>query len=624
LEIVGTKIGRYDILEHIGEGGMAHVYRAFDPEINRTVAAKILKEEHCEDAERQSRFIKEGKAAGALAHPNIVTVYDVGQINDVPYIMMELLEGRTLGDILQAQEQLSLEAIMQIGIQLGSALDYAHEKGVVHRDMKPDNIILSSDGVSAKVADFGIARMQISGDEETTQVGLMLGTPRYMSPEQATGDPVDGRSDLFAVGVILYEMITGKKAFDADTMPALIMQIINRDPLPIRQINSEAPIGLQKIVKKLLQKKPARRFQSGRELSEALERELLALRDTQEEKAGYLPLQVKWTAIMSALVAVAMAISATLVFQAQSKALTQQAIDGGISLSKFVAVQAAIPVLSEDWVTLDSFVQDAVARESFRYLVVSDHEKIVRVSSDASLVGKARPAGEGSEVIFQQDSIEVLDAGGVFDFSLPILFNETIVGGVNVGLDTGQLDAALATTQRMMAFLVVAVVLAVAVALFLFNKLIAKNILLATRAIKMFGNGQLETRISKQRADEIGELFKSFNTMADSLEDRVDTDAMPNAEENRLLSDTQLTEIDVSGITQSVAGDQTIVSNAQDGVGDHTIVSFDHDDSNDQTIVSSGQDDSLDQTIVSNTQDDSDGQTIVSSGHYDSEDKTIV
>ena len=214
-------------------------------------------------------------------------------------------------------------------------------------------------------------------------------------------------------------------------------------------------------------------------------------------------------------------------------------------------------MLSEDWVSLDSFVQDAVARDSFRYLVVSDHQDIVRVSSDASLVGQSRPSSEDDDIIYQQDRVAVADRGGVFDFSLPILFNETVVGAVNVGLDTGELDAALTTTQRMMALLALAVVIAVAIAIFIFNKLISKNILLATRAIQMFGDGQFETRISKQRSDEIGELFKTFNAMADLLEERIDVDVEPESEDSRLLSDTQLTEIDISGITQSVTSDET-------------------------------------------------------------------
>lgn len=538
---------------------MALVYRAFDPEINRSVAMKLLKEEHCEDKERKGRFIKEGKAAGALAHPNIVTVYDVGQVDEQPYMMMELLEGQTLGDLLQQQKKFSLESVMEVGIQLGNALDYAHKQGIVHRDMKPDNIVLSSDGKSVKVADFGIARFEHQTDKETTQVGIMLGTPRYMSPEQASGERVDGRSDLFAVGVILYEMITGKKAFDADSMPTLIMQIVKKNPVPIRQINSEAPVGLQKIVNKLMQKRPSRRFQTGKELAQALQRELEALRESDEEKAAYLPLQVKWTAIMSAIVLVAMAISAQLVFIVQSSALKQQAIDGGVSLSKFVAVQAAIPVLSEDWVTLDSFVQDAVARESFQYLVVSDHADVVRVASEASLVDQPRPTYGDSDVIYTQDDVIVTDTGDVFDFSLPILFNETIVGGVNVGLDTTQLESALSTTQRALGVLVLVVVIAVAGVLYVFNQIIARNLKLIKSALQLFGRGQHETRISKQRSDEFGDLFNTFNTMADFLEDRVHDSGGDNEVGPDPLTETQLREIDVSGITRAAVEENTIV-----------------------------------------------------------------
>ena len=564
MDIIGKKIGRYDIQSHLGEGGMAYVYRAFDPGINRTVALKILKSEHCQDKERRSRFIKEGKAAGALTHPNIVTVYDVGELEGQPYMMMELLEGQTLEDVLRQESRLQIESIIEIAMQLATGLDYAHGKGVVHRDMKPDNVVLSPDGRSVKIADFGIARMENAGDKETTQVGMMLGTPRYMSPEQAGGERVDGRSDLFSVGVMMYEMITGKKAFDAESMPTLIMQIMQKDPLPIRQITADAPVGLQKIVDKLLQKKAARRFQSCAELHAALARELQALREDREETAGYLPLQVKWTAILSALVAVTMTVSAFLVFRAQSNVLTQQAIDAGVSLSKFVAVQAAIPVLGEDWVGLDAFVQDAAARESFRYLMVSDHTGTVRVASEPALVGKPWESGEDAPTIFTQDRVEVTERGDVFNFNLPVLFNETVVGEVNMGLDTRQLDAALGTTQRMMVVLGFAVVLAVAVAIYIFNKQIAKNILLATQALRLFGQGQLETRISKHRADEFGELFASFNGMADALETMVHTSGKPADSGDKIKSPLESTDIDVSGITQASVEEHTVVRGADD------------------------------------------------------------
>jgi len=295
------------------------------------------------------------------------------------------------------------------------------------------------------------------------------------------------------------------------------------------------------------------------ELAEALQRELEALRESDEEKAAYLPLQVKWTAIMSSIVLVALAISAQLVFLAQSSALKQQAIDSGVSLSKFVAVQAAIPVLSEDWVTLDSFVQDAVGRESFQYLVVSDHAQVVRVSSNAALVDQPRPSYDAGEIIYSQDDVVVTDVGEVFDFSLPSLFNETVVGGVNVGLDTTQLESAFATTQQALGVLVLLVVIAVAAVLYVFNQIIAKNLKLIKSAVQLYGRGQLETRISKQRSDEFGDLFNAFNTMADSLEERVHTGTGSDDPDPDPLTETQLREIDVSGITIAAVDEQTIV-----------------------------------------------------------------
>lgn len=560
MDIIGKKIGRYDIQELIGEGGMAHVYSAFDPEINRTVAAKILKSEHCLDEEHVRRFIKEGKAAGALTHPNIVTVYDVGEIEGAPYIMMELLEGQTLGDLLKEKVRLPTETIIQIAIELANALDYAHAHGVVHRDMKPDNIVLATDYQSLKITDFGIARVETIGDKDNTRVGMMLGTPRYMSPEQASGERVDGRSDLFAVGVILYEMITGKKAFDADSMPTLIMQIVQKDPMPIRQLTNDAPVGLQKIVDRLLQKKPARRFNTGHELRDALERELQTLREQEEESSGYLPLQVKWTAIMAALVAVVMSVSSILIFRAQSNVLTQQAVDAGISLSKFVAVQAAIPVLGEDWITLDSFVQDAADRQSFSYLVVADHTGVVRAASDAALLGKTWTPNADAQLIYAQDRVEVTDHGNTFNFKLPVLFNDTVVGGLNMGMDTQQLQAALGTTKRMMGILGFAVILAVSIAVFVFNKLTAKNIVLATRALRLLGSGQMETRISKEQTNEFGDMFSAFNSMADSLEPLVDNPAQAAGREAAThISPLENTAIDVSGITQSSEEEVTLV-----------------------------------------------------------------
>lgn len=524
-DILNKTIGRHEIKDLIGEGAMAKVYRAYDPEINRSVAFKVLKEDFCVDDEYLSRFLREAKAAGALSHSNIVTVYDVGKIDKAPYIMMELLEGSDLGEVLAKKKKMSVTETLNIGMQLAKALGYAHKAGVIHRDIKPDNIIVMPDGETIKVADFGIARMDESEEAHKTQVGSVLGTPRYMSPEQALGETVDGRSDLFSVGVILYEMLTGMKAFDAKNMGTLMMQIAQKQPEPLNKLCPGLPAGLRQIIQKLLQKKPAKRFQTGSQLAKALAGELVAVRDQEEEqeKHKYIPLQVRWAISMGAIVAVVLLISMSIVFSIQSRTMTEQAVDSGASFAKFIAIETAVPLLSEDWITLETFISEASSRETFSYLTVTDRVGIIRGASDSSLVGHKYVANEDVELINEKDairttSLEMEDGRKVFNISAPILFQNTEVGQIILGLSQDSLDDVKSVTGWLMFALAVITISSVVVVLFIFGALIAKPLKVLGYSLKNYGEGNYDMRISLTRNDEIGELFETFNKMASTVQ----------------------------------------------------------------------------------------------------------
>ncbi len=264
-----TKAGRYQILGELGRGSMGVVYRGFDPIIGRTVAIKTMLTEGLppgEFEEFKARFQREAQAAGVLGHPNIVTVYDFGEDQGILYLAMEFLEGKSLQKLVEEQNVLPIETIIPIYEQVSSALDRAHEHKIVHRDIKPANIMILASGL-VKVTDFGIAKMMSLG---MTQAGQILGTPNYMSPEQVKGRPVDGRSDIFSLGVILYELVTGEKPFGGQNITTVIYKIMNENPIPPRELDATIHPGLSYVIGKALAKNPDERYQTCRELIEDL------------------------------------------------------------------------------------------------------------------------------------------------------------------------------------------------------------------------------------------------------------------------------------------------------------------------------------------------------------------
>ena len=273
------KIARYEILEEKGHGAMGAVYVARDPAMDRIVALKTIHTQALsgpQGHEYRERFLREARAAGRLAHPGIVQMFDVGEDEGNPFLVMEFVEGQTLAELAKGGARFTLERTCEVGQQVAEALGYAHCHGVVHRDIKPANILMTSKtkyGVERpKITDFGVAKLSAT---QITSTGQMLGTPAFMPPEQFTGAAIDGRSDLFSLGVILYWLSTGEQAFPGETITAVSYKVVHTEPVPPRKLNPAIPAALEQMIAKCLMKDPAERYQTGEELAQ----DLAALRE---------------------------------------------------------------------------------------------------------------------------------------------------------------------------------------------------------------------------------------------------------------------------------------------------------------------------------------------------------
>src|SRR5215813_3472318 len=268
-----SKLGRYEVLSELGKGAMGVVYLAKDPVIGRMVAIKTIKtgqhgEDDSESREFRERFVREAQTAGILSHPNIVTIHDIGEDTDTQtsFIAMEYIEGKNLKTLLAEKAHFSYDQIADIIAQVAEAIDYAHRKGIIHRDIKPANIIITTDE-KVKITDFGIAKVASSN---LTTTGQFLGTPNYMSPEQVSGAPVDGRSDIFSLGVVLYELLTGRKPFHGDNLTAISYKIVHEDFTPPAELSSDVPPEFNPIVARAMAKDPWNRYQRGKDFALAL------------------------------------------------------------------------------------------------------------------------------------------------------------------------------------------------------------------------------------------------------------------------------------------------------------------------------------------------------------------
>jgi eukaryotic-like serine/threonine-protein kinase len=280
--MTGRRLGHYEVGEKLGEGGMGVVYKALDTQLHRPVALKFLPASRTADPDRKRRFIQEARAASALNHPNIITIYEIAQDDGVDFIAMEYVAGKTLNALFRGKG-MPLRDALRWGTQIADALAAAHRAGIIHRDLKPSNVMVNESGL-AKVLDFGLAKLSehsaengedatrtVSADGPVTGEGAILGTVNYMSPEQAQGMVLDSRSDIFSFGALLYEILTGQRPFRGQSTIDTLSAIIQKEPKPISELNAGLPIEVDRIIARCLRKDPARRFQHMEDLKVALE-----------------------------------------------------------------------------------------------------------------------------------------------------------------------------------------------------------------------------------------------------------------------------------------------------------------------------------------------------------------
>ena len=371
----GRFFGKYEMVSVLGEGGMGVVYQCRDPDLERFVAVKTIHKDLLEGElgeELLSRFRNEMLATSRLAHQNIVTVFDAGAIDGSPYFVMEFVEGRELAQFLKEGVRFPLQESLKIITQILSGLAYTHKLGVVHRDLKPANIFLTPSG-TVKIADFGIAKLESS---ELTKVGTILGSPRYMSPEQCVGEAVDNRSDLFSAGIIFYELLTGEHCFNANASHTVIHKIINAVPEPPTALNPALPKAFDKVIEKALAKRPQDRFQSAEEFMQAVrDAELLLVSSSPSASR-------RWPWIAGVGVATAAFVSAAVFMSQQgpAPAPANQVLDTAAAVSGPAVIQPQPSVaLVEPDRSVQVLTPDKLEKIERLLKVAGAHERIGRL-----------------------------------------------------------------------------------------------------------------------------------------------------------------------------------------------------------------------------------------------------
>ncbi|QDF96017.1 serine/threonine protein kinase [Azoarcus sp. DD4] len=524
-------LGRHTLHGELGRGAISVIYRGYDPGIGRMLAIKTLRPEYVAREDYRERFLAEARIAGTLSHPGIVTIFDVGTTDGEPFIAMELLRGPTLAAHVRKRGRLPLRTVIRIATQVADALDYAHRHGVVHQDIKPDNIAVTSASGNVKVMDFGIARLRRTakpGGDAGNGIQPVAGTPQYMSPEQIRGKGIDGRSDLYALGVVLYWLLAGRTPFEADDVDVLLRKILNDAPPPLKPLDPATPDALLDVVRTLLAKDAAERYQSGSELIEDLRRIDDALAEREDAWAGrrIIPIRVRWTAVMGLLVALTVTLGLGVVYYKQNQAMQRLAFDYGLTLTHVLAAESAENLLLDDHIAMQAMVNEMARNREIVDLAISNRSGHVVASTDSALIGTAAMSPPAEQRLLQRGAQTVYAASdsegkSFFLFESPIQYERHELGRLKVGLSTDSLAATNRTTLIAMIAVMLVTLLAVFIGAYMLSRRLVVPIETLRAALVRIGQGRFDTRIRMHRSDEFERVFAACNTMADSLEARM-------------------------------------------------------------------------------------------------------
>ena len=546
-------LSRYKPLKELGSGSSGRVYLARDMMLNKLVAVKTLQQL---TGEQLISFQEEAKATSLLNHKNIVKILDFGAIESgIPYMVLEYIPGLSLFKQLERHRGLPWQTTVDIFIEICRALSYAHKEGVMHRDVKPSNIIRVGGQHQVKITDFGIAHIENPDGMRLTMVGTIVGTPRFMSPEQARGEQnIDGRSDLFSVGVLLYYLLSGKHPFTGETVISLCNKILNVPPTPMAEVAPQVPAGLRRIVERLLNKDINKRFQSGKALAVAL-RGVRAEMDEDRQRSRenkLMPMRHRWAVLLTLMVALVTAGGSYWLHRTQVQTMTRMVEDFGASLVEFVAYQNGEWLLREQWPEVEVFVKTTSEGRELSHLRILDTDGIVRGSTDASEIGTTMTVGAAEDSAVMRGSIAVVEkvkAGQpVIEFHSPVQYVGRTVGSVSLGLSAKPVQNAALVTVFVMAGLSIVIVLIVLLGAYALSARLSRPLAALRDGISRLARGDFSRPVAIPQDGQFEDLIRDFNRMMESVEPK----------HSELDSHLDLTEVSGAGLKPSVVSRQDV------------------------------------------------------------------